>query len=103
MEHDGIKFSLILATVGRSEELTRFLRHLDQQTYRNFELIIVDQNSNGILDSLIRQYQEDFHFCACDPDVGYPARGTWVCNIFPVRSWLFPTTIAGTLQTRSRR
>jgi len=54
----GLKFSLILATVGRTEELARFLEHLDQQTYRNFELITVDQNPDGILDSLIRQYQE---------------------------------------------
>jgi glycosyltransferase involved in cell wall biosynthesis len=60
VEHDAIKFSLILATVGRNEELARFLRHLDQQTYRNFELIILDQNSNGTLESLIREYQERF-------------------------------------------
>jgi glycosyltransferase involved in cell wall biosynthesis len=60
MEHDAIKFSLILATVGRNEELARFLQHLDQQTYRNFELIIIDQNSNGILDSLIDLYQGRF-------------------------------------------
>ena len=44
LENDAIKCSLILATVGICEELSRFLRHLDQQTYRNFELIIVDQN-----------------------------------------------------------
>jgi glycosyltransferase involved in cell wall biosynthesis len=55
-----MKFSLILATVGRIEELDKFLQHLDGQTYRNFELIIVDQNSDGILGPLIRQYQDRF-------------------------------------------
>lgn len=60
LERDTVMFSLILATVGRVDELERFLRHLDQQTYRNFELIIVDQNPDGILDSLVRRYQDRF-------------------------------------------
>jgi glycosyltransferase involved in cell wall biosynthesis len=60
MDLGKVKFSLILATVGRTEELERFLQHLDRQTHRNFELIVVDQNSNEILEPLIRQYQERF-------------------------------------------
>lgn len=60
LDSKTIKFSLILATVGRSKELARFLQHLDQQTYRNFELIVVDQSPDGILEPLLRQYQERF-------------------------------------------
>lgn len=60
MERGTVKYSLIMATVGRSEELARFLQHLDRQTYRNFELIVVDQNPDGMLEPLIRQYQERF-------------------------------------------
>jgi glycosyltransferase involved in cell wall biosynthesis len=60
MDCKTISFSLILATVGRVEELAKFLQHLDLQTYRNFELIIVDQNPGAILDPLIRQYQDKF-------------------------------------------
>jgi len=60
MERGNVKYSLILATVGRSDELRRFLHHLNQQTYRNFELIIVDQNPDGILEPLILEYQERF-------------------------------------------
>lgn len=60
MERGTVKFSLILATVGRDEELGRFLEHLDRQAYRNFELIIVDQNPDGFLEPLISQYQERF-------------------------------------------
>jgi GT2 family glycosyltransferase len=55
-----VKFSLILATVGRTVELCRFLEHLAQQTYGNFELIVVDQNPEGVLEPLIRQYQDRF-------------------------------------------
>jgi glycosyltransferase involved in cell wall biosynthesis len=55
-----MSFSLILATVGRTEEPARFLQHLDLQTYRHFELIVVDQNPGAILDPLIRQYQDRF-------------------------------------------
>ena len=60
MEHGTTKFSLILATVGRVEELARFLQNLDRQTHRHFELIIVDQNSSDILEPLIREYEWRF-------------------------------------------
>jgi GT2 family glycosyltransferase len=36
--------SLIVATVGRVEELERLLASLEQQSYRHFEVIVVDQN-----------------------------------------------------------
>src|SRR6266404_390797 len=62
MERATVKFSLILSTVGRTGELSRFLAHLDLQTYRNFELIIVDQNPDGFLEPLIREYKERFPF-----------------------------------------
>ncbi len=58
--NEPTKFSLILATLGRTDDLARFLLHLDQQSYRNFELIIVDQNHNGMLEPLIQRYKEKF-------------------------------------------
>lgn len=39
-----MKFSLVMATYGRVDEIKRFLGTLDQQTFRNWELIVVDQN-----------------------------------------------------------
>jgi glycosyltransferase involved in cell wall biosynthesis len=55
-----MRFSLILATVGRTEEVKRFLEHLDRQTYRKFELIVVDQNPDDRLVPILEPYKERF-------------------------------------------
>ena len=55
-----MRFSLVLATVGRTKELERFLHSLQAQTYRNFELIIVDQNVDGRIVPLIDQFGASF-------------------------------------------
>ena len=54
------KFSLIMATVGRTEEVKRFLEHLDRQTYRDFELIVVDQNPDDRLVPILEAYEKRF-------------------------------------------
>lgn len=55
-----MKFSLVLATVNRTRELASFLESLARQTYRDFELIIVDQNLDNRLIPICRAYQEKF-------------------------------------------
>lgn len=50
-----MKVSLIMATAGRCDEIHRLLDSLDRQSSSNFELIIVDQNVEGFLDSIIRR------------------------------------------------
>ena len=49
-----------MATVGRTEEVKRFLEHLDRQTYRDFELIVVDQNPDDRLVSILEAYKKRF-------------------------------------------
>lgn len=52
-----MKFSLVLATLGRKEELKKFLDFMHFQEHSNFEIIIVDQNAEGFLSELINQYK----------------------------------------------
>ena len=50
--------SLIVATLGRSTEMERFLEHADKQSYCKFEVIVVvDQNSDGRLEDIIKRYE----------------------------------------------
>lgn len=42
-------FSLILATVGRTDELDRMFASLAAQTFRDFEVVVVDQNADDRL------------------------------------------------------
>lgn len=52
--------SLILATGGRKEEVKIFFDSLVEQTYRAFEVIVVDQNEDNCLDELIEEYKNKF-------------------------------------------
>jgi glycosyltransferase involved in cell wall biosynthesis len=55
-----MKISLLLATLGRSVEVEKFMTSLDNQTYREFELIVIDQNTDRRLDPILRKYQGRF-------------------------------------------
>ncbi|MDP1774667.1 MAG: glycosyltransferase family 2 protein [Methylobacter sp.] len=48
-----MKVSLVLATLGRDWELAVLLKSLMNQTYKDFELIIIDQNKDGRIDALV--------------------------------------------------
>jgi glycosyltransferase involved in cell wall biosynthesis len=52
----AMKFSLILATVGRTAQPACFLAALDRQIYRDFELIVVDQNPDDRLGPILEPY-----------------------------------------------
>lgn len=55
-----MKVSLVLATLGRDSELVYFLKSLRYQTYKNFELIIIDQNKDGKIDAIIEPFKSCF-------------------------------------------
>lgn len=57
------KYSLVVATFGREKELRLFLQSLVSQTISKslFEVIIVDQNENGLIDDVIETYREQLN------------------------------------------
>jgi len=55
-----MKFSLIMATYGRSKEIENFLISIKNQTYKNFELILIDQNEDDKAYRVIKEFLNDF-------------------------------------------
>lgn len=56
----NLKFSLILATVGRDKDVRNFLSSVFEQEYplKFVEIIVVDQNDDGRLDNIITEYAD---------------------------------------------
>ena len=54
----NMRFSLIMATRGRVEEVGRFLQALSGQDHQAIELIVVDQNADDRLVELIDAYRQ---------------------------------------------
>ncbi|WP_419876220.1 glycosyltransferase family 2 protein [Candidatus Pristimantibacillus sp. PTI5] len=52
-----MKFSLIMCTINRVNEVQRFFQSISKQTYNDFELIVVDQNKDDRLKGLIDTYK----------------------------------------------
>ena len=51
------KFSLVLCTINRKKEVDKFLESLSRQTFKRFEVIIVDQNKDDLLDDTIKKWR----------------------------------------------
>jgi glycosyltransferase involved in cell wall biosynthesis len=60
LEHSGPAFSVVVSTLGRSEPILRLLHSLAAQTLPDFEVIIVDQNDDDRVASLIDAARADF-------------------------------------------
>lgn len=57
-----MKFSLVMATLGRSVEIERLFNSLSNQTYKNFEVIVVDQNEDDRVVKLVDQFRDRLEF-----------------------------------------
>jgi GT2 family glycosyltransferase len=67
------RFSLVLPTINRTNEVRKFLTTLDRQTYRQFELIVVDQNKDGRLLPVLKPYEKKFSIVHCTSKPGLSA------------------------------
>ena len=53
-----MKVSLVMPTINVTTELELFLKSLKTQTYRDFELIVVDQNEGNEVFEIVKHYEE---------------------------------------------
>lgn len=53
---DRIKFSLLIGTLNRPEILLICLNKLKKQTYKNFEVIIIDQSDNDKTEQIVKAF-----------------------------------------------
>lgn len=51
-----MKISLIVATIHRVSEVEDFLKSILCSSYKNIEILLIDQNKNGDLDSIVLRY-----------------------------------------------
>jgi glycosyltransferase involved in cell wall biosynthesis len=51
-----VTFDLVVATIGRVEELRRLLDSLERQTHTQFRVVVVDQNDDGRLDAVVQAH-----------------------------------------------
>ena len=58
-----ILFSLVMSSLGRTEEIPRLFDSLIAQTCQDFELIVVDQNDDDRLDSILDDYADRLPLC----------------------------------------
>ena len=55
-----MKFSLIMSTLGRNDAVLNFIRTIENQTHKDFELIIVDQNDDDSLANAVEKLSPSF-------------------------------------------
>src|ERR1700683_4030277 len=80
--------SMVLCTIGRTREVTRLLTSLLHQSFSDFEIVLVDQNSPGYLKDILEQFGGRLSVHAVRSDVGLSrarnvglkfARGRIIC------------------------
>jgi len=55
-----MRFSVIIPTINRTYELSLMLKSLERQTFKNFEVLVIDQNKEDILKKVIEGYKKKF-------------------------------------------
>ncbi|HDG9809111.1 glycosyltransferase family 2 protein [Raoultella planticola] len=55
-----MKFSLVVCTLGRFEDVDILFSSFTIQKFKDFEVILVDQNEDGYLTSIVKKYENQF-------------------------------------------
>lgn len=55
-----MRYSILLATLDRTRELHQFLASLTHQTWKDFEVLIIDQNSDDRVAGVMAEYSGQF-------------------------------------------
>ena len=55
-----MRFSIIIATINRTEENLRLLKSIAAQQYNDIEFIFADQNNDDRLNPILAQYRSLF-------------------------------------------
>lgn len=101
---DAIRFSLVMATIGRTLEARRFVESLLRQQVREVELIVVDQNADSRLAGILEEYSSRLHWVRVDSEPGLSkarnrgllhARGAIIA--FPDDDCMYPETLLATV------
>ncbi|MBS1078028.1 glycosyltransferase family 2 protein [Gluconobacter kondonii] len=64
-----MRFSLVVPTVARLAEVEAFMQGLEKQTFKDFEVILVDQSGSDIYDDLVARYSAKWPFKHLRPKV----------------------------------
>ncbi len=97
-----MRFSLILGTVERTDELELSLAALDAQTHKDFELIVVDQNPDERLAPILAPYKDRFPLIHLRTTERGLSRAKNMGLKRGARSSASPTTTASILPTSSK-
>ncbi|CAN5620111.1 hypothetical protein BH10PLA1_BH10PLA1_15170 [soil metagenome] len=57
---DVLRFSLIMPTLNRTDDVRRFMNALNEQTFRDLELIVVDQAATDELSTVLEPFRASF-------------------------------------------
>lgn len=57
-----IKFSIVIPTYNRSHTIGKTLDSIEKQTYKNYEIIIIDDNSSDSLYSVVQSFNVKYYF-----------------------------------------
>lgn len=55
------RLSLIVATINRFSELGKLFSSLNNQSFEDFEIVLVDQNEGDLLSEIVRKYQDSLN------------------------------------------